>query len=370
MCDTSEKICIGFIGLGLIGGSIAKTLRKVHPEYKLMAYCRTKATIEEAIQEGVIDIALEERDDRFVDCDYIFLCAPVSTNISYLPFVKGIAKPGCIITDVGSVKGEIHQAVETLGMTHQFIGGHPMAGSEKTGYSSATDYLLENAYYMITPGPDVEIATVSAFVDLVQSLKAIPMVLTYEEHDYITAGVSHLPHIVAATLVNALASLDTPEEQMKTVAAGGFKDITRIASSSPEVWQQICLSNQKQLSNVLDSYIRLLVQAKYLVDNKKGHELYNMFESSREYRNSMEDSSYGPTKKEYVVYCDLLDEAGGIAAVTTILAINQISIKNIGITHNREFEEGALRIEFYEEQAGILARKVLKDHGYTIHIRN
>ena len=176
-------------------------------------------------------------------------------------------------------------------MTHQFIGGHPMAGSEKTGYSSATDYLLENAYYMITPGPDVEIATVSAFVDLVQSLKAIPMVLTYEEHDYITAGVSHLPHIVAATLVNALASLDTPEEQMKTVAAGGFKDITRIASSSPEVWQQICLSNQKQLSNVLDSYIRLLVQAKYLVDNKKGHELYNMFESSREYRNSMEDSS-------------------------------------------------------------------------------
>ena len=189
MCDTSEKICIGFIGLGLIGGSIAKTLRKVHPEYKLMAYCRTKATIEEAIQEGVIDIALEERDDRFADCDYIFLCAPVSTNISYLPFVKGIAKPGCIITDVGSVKGEIHQAVETLGMTHQFIGGHPMAGSEKTGYSSATDYLLENAYYMITPGPDVEIATVSAFVDLVQSLKAIPMVLTYEEHDYITAGV-------------------------------------------------------------------------------------------------------------------------------------------------------------------------------------
>ena len=94
MCDTSEKICIGFIGLGLIGGSIAKTLRKVHPEYKLMAYCRTKATIEEAIQEGVIDIALEERDDRFADCDYIFLCAPVSTNISYLTFVKGISKPG------------------------------------------------------------------------------------------------------------------------------------------------------------------------------------------------------------------------------------------------------------------------------------
>ena len=254
MCDTSEKICIGFIGLGLIGGSIAKTLRKVHPEYKLMAYCRTKATIEEAIQEGVIDIALEERDDRFADCDYIFLCAPVSTNISYLPFVKGIAKPGCIITDVGSVKGEIHQAVETLGMTHQFIGGHPMAGSEKTGYSSATDYLLENAYYMITPGPDVEIATVSAFVDLVQSLKAIPMVLTYEEHDYITAGVSHLPHIIASTLVNFVKTHDTKDEMMKNLAAGGFKDITRIASSSPVMWENISKISKKR-SNVKMTWI-------------------------------------------------------------------------------------------------------------------
>ena len=173
--------------------------------------------------------------------------------------------------------------------------------------------------------------------------------------------------MVGVSVVVWLSELQPPSSASATAAAPAR---TRIASSSPEVWQQICLSNQKQLSNVLDSYIRLLVQAKYLVDNKKGHELYNMFESSREYRNSMEDSSYGPTKKEYVVYCDLLDEAGGIAAVTTILAINQISIKNIGITHNREFEEGALRIEFYEEQAGILARKVLKDHGYTIHIRN
>ena len=253
MCDTSERICIGFIGLGLIGGSIAKTLRKVHPEYKLMAYCRTKATIEEAIQEGVIDIALEERDDRFADCDYIFLCAPVSTNISYLPFVKGIAKPGCIITDVGSVKGEIHQAVETLGMTHQFIGGHPMAGSEKTGYSSATDYLLENAYYMITPGPDVEIATVSAFVDLVQSLKAIPMVLTYEEHDYITAGVSHLPHIVAATLVNALASLDTLQAASRTSPASlppprryGSRSVSQTRSSSRMCWIPISAFSSRQ----------------------------------------------------------------------------------------------------------------------------
>ena len=245
-----------------------------------------------------------------------------------------------------------------------------MAGSERTGFANSKALLLQNAYYILTPTASVRKEWVEKYRELVTSLKAIPLVITCEKHDYITAAISHLPHVIAASLVNLVKEEDGSEGLMKMIAAGGFKDITRIASSSAAVWQQICLSNQKQLSNVLDSYIRLLVQAKYLVDNKKGHELYNMFESSREYRNSMEDSSYGPTKKEYVVYCDLLDEAGGIAAVTTILAINQINIKNIGITHNREFEEGALRIEFYEEQAGILARKVLKDHGYTIHIRN
>ena len=184
MCDTSEKICIGFIGLGLIGGSIAKTLRKVHPEYKLMAYCRTKATIEEAIQEGVIDIALEERDDRFADCDYIFLCAPVSTNISYLPFVKGIAKPGCIITDVGSVKGEIHQAVETLGMTHQFIGGHPMTGSERTGYANSSARIMENAYYLLTPADSTPKHMTETMVSLVSDIGSIPYVLDYGAVSY------------------------------------------------------------------------------------------------------------------------------------------------------------------------------------------
>ena len=369
MSKKAEVTC-SFIGLGLIGGSIVKALRQAYPEMILKAYDKDRNGLSLARKDGVISEVYEALADSFFDCDYLFLCAPVSENDQFLGQIRQSLHADTILTDVGSVKQTTHAAIEKAGLSSVFIGGHPMAGSEKTGYQNASERLLENAYYILTPTQESPVTAIQGLQTLISSIGAIPLIMDYHTHDYVTAAVSHLPHIVAATLVNALASLDTPEEQMKTVAAGGFKDITRIASSSPEVWQQICLSNQKQLSNVLDSYIRLLVQAKYLVDNKKGHELYNMFESSREYRNSMEDSSYGPTKKEYVVYCDLLDEAGGIAAVTTILTINQISIKNIGITHNREFEEGALRIEFYEEQAGILARKVLKDHGYTIHIRN
>ena len=104
------------------------------------------------------------------------LCAPVQTNISYLPFLKEIIQPGCTLTDVGSVKGEMEAAVEAAGLSPYFIGGHPMAGSEKTGFASSTDYLLENAYYVVAPSPRAELSAVSAYVDLVSSLGAIPLV--------------------------------------------------------------------------------------------------------------------------------------------------------------------------------------------------
>lgn len=362
-----DKITVGFIGLGLIGGSIARAMKKFRSDCYLMAYSHTTETLKEAIWEEIIDVALAEHDPRFSECDYIFLCAPVSTNLSYLPFLKEIAKPSCIITDVGSVKGEIHREVQKLGMLHNFIGGHPMAGSEKTGFINSTDYLLENAYYIITPESEIEIPVLSDFVELIRSLKAIPMVLTYEEHDYITAAVSHLPHIAASALVNTVQALDTPEEYMKLIAAGGFKDITRIASSSPVMWQQICGSNKEQISRVLDTYIRALVQAKYLVDNQKSDEIFQMFDTAKNYRDSLTDTK-GVSVRMHVLYCDLYDETGGIAAVTTLLAKNDINIRNIGIIHNREFEEGVLRIEFYEEDAWQRAQTVLSDSKYQVHL--
>lgn len=367
---TEETLRIGFIGLGLIGGSIAKSLRRFHPNYTLYAYTRTPATLDTASKEGIINVCCHQKDDRFSECDYIFLCAPVEENISYLSWLKDIVRPGCIITDVGSVKGEIHQAVQQLKMDHCFIGGHPMAGSEKTGYASSTDFLLENAYYILTPGEQVEVPQLAAFMELIASLGAIPMVLTCQEHDYITAAVSHLPHIIASTLVNAIHRMDTPGEHMKLIAAGGFRDITRIASSSPVMWQQICLENREMISRVLDEYIRLLVQARCWVDNGDAGEIYQMFSDSRDYRNSLPESSGGMLPKDYTLYCDIYDEAGGIATIATLLAMNNINIKNIGIVHNREFEEGVLRIEFYEEEALKKSDKVLRERNYRIHVRS
>lgn len=360
---------IGFIGLGLIGGSIAKAIRKFHPDYHILAYARHKETLAAALNSGVIDGVLEKEDERYKTCDYIFLCAPVEYNIEYLKYLKTVISDSCIITDAGSVKGPIHEAVEKLEMDHCFIGGHPMAGSERSGFSNSSDHLLENAYYILTPGGQVSLNKLTAFSELVDSLGAIPMVLTAEEHDFITAGVSHLPHIIASSLVNLVSALDNDAEYMKTIAAGGFRDITRIASSSPVMWQQICLENTKNISTVLDEYIRMLIQIRCSVDNKDADQLYQLFDASRDYRDSIDVTSSGLITKAYVLYLDIVDEAGGIATIATILAMDNISIKNIGIIHNREFEQGVLKIEFYEEDAMKRGAALLKKRNYIVYER-
>lgn len=259
-------------------------------------------------------------------------------------------------------------------MTDCFIGGHPMAGSEKTGFDHSNERILENAYYILTPGGEVGLEYISDFTELISSLGAIPMVLTAEEHDFITAGVSHLPHIIASALVNLVKTLDNDAEYMKTIAAGGFRDITRIASSSPVMWQQICMENHENISNVLDDYIRMLIQIRCSVDNcatdgKEADAIYQMFASSRDYRDSIDVVDNGPIRKAYVLYLDIADEAGGIATIATILAMDKISIKNIGIIHNREFEQGVLKIEFYEEGAMERAIALLKKRNYIVYER-
>ncbi len=357
---------IAFIGLGLIGGSIAKAVRRYHPDYRILGYAAHRETLEEALRAGVIDQACQEKDELYGCCDYIFLCAPVEYNLQYLEYLKDVISPDCIITDAGSVKSIIQEKVEELHLESRFIGGHPMAGSEKSGFVNSSYRMIENAYYLITPGGENPMEQLVEFSEFIASLGAIPMIMSPQEHDFAVAGVSHLPHIIASALVNLVRELDNEEEFMKTIAAGGFRDITRIASSSPVMWQQICLENDRNISAVLDRFISMLVQIRCLVDNRDTDSLYRMFESSKDYRDSIDATSSGSLGRTYVIYIDIADKVGGIATIATILAGENISIKNIGIIHNREFEQGVLKIEFYEEDAMISGTDLLRKRNYTV----
>lgn len=365
--DTIKKI--GFVGLGLIGGSIARAIRQYYPDYEIIAFDKNKETLALATQESVIDVACTSIDDNFFHCNYMFLCAPVSYNTAYLKQLKKYVNQDCILTDVGSVKTSIHKEIIALDMEEHFIGGHPMAGSEKSGFVNSKAMLIENAYYILTPTAKVAKEKVDAYSTFVESLKALPVVLDYEEHDYITGAISHLPHIIASALVKFVKDNDGKDELMKHLAAGGFKDITRIASSSPTMWQHICLKNKDNIVKILDEYIALLEEAKASVASGNEHDIYDFFETSKNYRNSIPGESSGPIKRMFAVYCDIIDEAGGIATIATILAANNINLKNIGIIHNREFEEGVLRIEFYDEASSKKAAELLQKYRYIVYER-
>lgn len=241
-----------------------------------------------------------------------------------------------------------------------------MAGSEKTGFENSTDHLLENAYYIITPTRSSSPKAVDRLISVALLIGSIPIVLNYREHDSVTAAISHLPHVIASSLVNLVRDADNPEGLMKRLAAGGFKDITRIASSSPEMWEQICMTNRAPLAAVLEQYIASLNGTLEKLKAGDNQYLSRLFETSRDYRNSISERIQGSVTPEYSFTVDMADEVGAISTLSVILAAKGISIKNIGINHNREHGEGTLKIIFYDKEAMDMAWKQLERYHYDL----
>ena len=362
---------VGFIGLGLIGGSIAKNIRRIYKDAKIVAFDNNKESLYTAYNDSIVNYIIEKEADikqGFFDCDYIFLCTPVKFNDEYVRIIKEFITDKTILTDVGSVKTDIHNCIHNNGLDEYFIGGHPMAGSEKTGYNNSNSYLIENVYYILTTSPNISNKKVAEFEKFIKSLGALTVIIDYNKHDYLTSLISHLPHVIASGLVNYVLSND-PDDLLKTLAAGGFKDITRIASSSPVMWQHICLTNKDNIVKGLDEYIKVLSLIKNSIISEDDKSILDFFENAKNYRDSVHSTKKGTVDCIYEIHCDLIDETGAIANVARLLADNNINIKNIGIIHNREFEEGALHLELYNHSSMENAITLLRQNNYTVYER-
>lgn len=364
-----ENLTFGFIGLGLIGGSMAKALKQANPNCRIIAYDKDVSALALAKEEHICDIICQTVDKTFSDCDIFFLCTPVDFNKEYLAQINVIRKNRSLITDVGSVKKNIHDTIRELNMEHCFIGGHPMAGSERSGYSSSSAGLLENAYYILTPTARISKDNLSLLSGIIKDAGAIPVIMSEDQHDTVTAAISHLPHMAAYALVNLVHNRDDAESTMKMIAAGGFKDITRIASSSPIMWQQICGENKEKLLAFMDDYIAELTSLRSSIEKENASALYDYFSDAKDYRDSFDDVISGPISRSYRLTVSIPDETGIIAKLSGMFADKGINLKNMGIVHNREFEEGVLRIEFYDEHSLKQAISVLEETEYTIYTK-
>ena len=268
---------IGFIGLGLIGGSVAKAIRTYFPDYELIAFDKNKETLALAVQENIIDTSCSAIDDNFKGCSYIFLCAPVSYNTACLTQLKSLIDPDCILTDVGSVKTSIHEEIISLGMEENFIGGHPMAGREHSGFTYAKKSLFNNASMIFTPtkGP---IESMEKLKKLFTSIGFTNIeIATPEEHDRKIAFTSQLAHVVS----NAYIKSPTAQEHMG-FSAGSYKDLTRVAKLNEDMWTELFLENPDNLADEIDTLIENLQEYSWAIRENDSETLRQLLKDGRE----------------------------------------------------------------------------------------
>lgn len=357
------------IGLGLIGGSLALTIKKQHPEATIFGYDVNKSEMTTAKKLLIIDESVTTIREGAQLADLIILATPVIQMEKIMKQLKEIPlKENVIVTDTGSTKRKVMELAEKLWENDvvTFIGGHPMAGSHKSGVESAKAYLFENAYYVLTPSQTAH--------DRIEELKtwlggtnAHFLVLDTDEHDYVTGVISHLPHVIASGLVNLTRKDAQQHPLVSLLAAGGFRDITRIASSSPEMWRDIVKQNKNNLLRLIDDWIGEMEQFRHHLQNDDDLAITRFFEQAKEFRDELPVRSKGAIPSYYDLYVDVIDVPGAIAGVATLLADHEISITNLHIIENREGLLGVLRISFQKEEDRTKAQALLQQNEYKTY---
>lgn len=276
---------ISLIGVGLLGGSLGKALRKRRAAGSVSGYVRRAASLSECRMFGAADFATMDLRLAVADADLVVLCTPVGRMGDLMRKMRTALKPGAVITDVGSVKGCLVSELESLAAKAgaHYVGSHPMAGAEKTGVSAARSDLFKGAICVITPTVRSNPRAVREVAKLWKSVGCNLITLDPDRHDELVSRSSHLPHVVAAELADYVLDPSQPRAQA-SLCANGFRDTTRIASSSPEMWRDIVLGNRKHLSHALNDLVRNLQQFRKALKAEDKAKITAFFERARRRR--------------------------------------------------------------------------------------
>ncbi len=354
---------ISIIGLGLIGGSLAKAIKKANPVIKISAIDH-EDILSRAIEDSVIDEKLNSITDT-TKSDAIFICLPVNESLNIFRELLPLLKENQILTDSCSIKGifnDIWRGSKSKGI---YIGGHPMTGKEKSGYDNSDSMLFENAVYILTNGHNSG-ERIKEFSSLIESLGAHVTFLEAHIHDMIVAEVSHLPQLLATTLVNTISQ--HKDFNSLSFAAGGFRDMTRIASSPFNVWEPIITQNKERILEALDSFKKELESIYLAIDTNDFNELAKKFESARVKRDVIPKNTKGFISQLYDVYIYVKDQPGEMCKISTALFNANINIKDIEVLKIREGSGGTFRLAFSNQVDAAEAKKIIESIGFSTKI--
>lgn len=280
-----KHLCV--IGVGLIGGSLALALKKAGYVEKVTGIGRSLENLQTAQQLAVIDHYETDYASALADADMVFVSVPIGAMGDVFAQIKTHLKPGAIISDGGSAKQQVIDAArEALGSKiKQFVPGHPIAGTEKSGAEAAFDSLYQDRRVILTPLAENSRTDIDKVRDMWQAAGAAVDEMEARHHDLVLAGTSHLPHILAFALVDCLNKVEDVDEIFK-YAAGGFRDFTRIASSDPVMWRDICLSNSDAILAMMQNYQQQIDELKHCIEQGDGESILALFKAAKDARDN------------------------------------------------------------------------------------
>ncbi|MGT2845839.1 prephenate dehydrogenase [Streptococcus massiliensis] len=358
------KKVVYIAGLGLIGASLALAIKRGQPEYEILGYNRGEQSRNIALEKGMVDRATDDFAAFAPLADIIILAVPIEQTLTFLKELAGLdLKENVIISDAGSTKAEIVAAADKYlaDKAVRFVGGHPMAGSHKSGAIAADVNLFENAYYIFTPSSLTKSGTIEEMKDLLSGLHARFVEIEASEHDRVTSQVSHFPHILASSLMEQAGSYTDEHPMTQHFAAGGFRDMTRIAESEPGMWTSILLTNRQTILERIEDFKDRLDKVATWLEQEKSDAIWEFFDHGRQVRKSMEIHKRAGVDSFYDIFINVPDEEDAILGILELL--RGTSIVNIRINEeNREDINGILQITFKNREDLEKSAKIIREN--------
>jgi prephenate dehydrogenase len=353
---------ISILGLGLIGGSIAKALKSSKEEFFIGAFDKVDV-LNRAIEQKVIDKKFENIEEA-AESDIIFLCLPSELSLEILEKLAPLLNDTSLVTDVCGVKGVFYSKWKGLKSKGTYIGGHPMTGKEKSGFENSDPLLFENSVYILSDKP--ETSKSDELIKIIELLGARVRFLDPYVHDKIIANVSHLPQLLAVALVNSVSAQSSNPSYLD-FAAGGFRDMTRIANNNFDIWEPVFQFNKDEISSALDNLEENLKQMQLILHDEKYDELKKLFNSASESRDQVPKNTKGFLKPLHDIFVFVKDEPGVLSKITTSLYNNSINIKDMELLKIREGTGGTFRLSFQSKDEVSKAVQIIQDIGFKVN---
>lgn len=358
------KMKVLLIGIGLIGGSLGMSLRESPGVESVMGVDPDEQALIKACEIGAIDRAVSLPEGAR-EADVIFFCTPLGAYAQIMEEIRPFLRNGVVVSDVGSTKVQVMELFNTLPRGAYAIGGHPMAGAEIQGINGADRYLFENAVYVLTPAQKTPPPVVSMLMNILGPTGARMEIMEAAVHDELVATVSHTPHLAAVALVG----LTEGRQEHLMMAAGGFRDTTRVASSNPQLWEDIVFSNRGPILERLDGLIERLNHIRLLLGNNDHSGLRRELCRAKEIRDTIPKIRRSLLPSCHDLICIVPDRPGIIGRLGAVLDGENINIVDIEILRVREGDGGTIRLSVPSQEQAEQAVRALQNASIKAWLR-